>query len=244
MLGVYNKKMVKRKRTSSKKRSFKRRRTFRSRRSRGSISAKKAPMPNKYACKMRYCGEATINPGVAGIAGVHVINANGLWDPDTTGTGHQPRGFDQLMSMYDHYVVVGAKLKVTFCHDYGSSYNALCCGINLLDTNSVFQDRNDYLEGRHGVNTTFSAFQAGTGAGEAGMRRLSMKSSTKKFLGRSNVMSDPELKGGVTSNPTEGLFFHVWAAPFTGSGDEAALPIRWTIEYLCILIEPKQPGQS
>jgi len=193
---------------------------------------------------MRYCGEATINPGVAGIAGVHVINANGLWDPDTTGSGHQPRGFDQLMALYDHYVVVGAKLKVTFMYQYGLSYYNHEIGINLKDTNTVHQDKSDYLEGRNFVTSVMPAFTSGTAAGAAPMRTLSYKSSTKKFLGRSNVMSDPELKGGVTSNPTEGLFFHVWASPTNSSVDQEPLGIRWTIDYLCILIEPKQPGQS
>lgn len=201
-------------------------------------------MPNKFSCKFRYAGEATINPGVAGIAGVHVISANGIYDPDITATGHQPRGFDQLMTMYDHYVVVGAKIKVTFMYQYSLSYYNHEVGINLKDTNTVHSDKNDYLEGRNFTSSVMPAFTAGTAAGTAPMRTLSYKSSTKKFLGRSNVMSDPELKGGITSNPTEGLFFHVWAAPSNSSVDQEAIGIRYTIDYLVMLIEPKLPSQS
>ena len=35
-------------------------------------------------------------------------------DPNHTGVGHQPLYFDQLMTIYNHYIVIGAKITVKF----------------------------------------------------------------------------------------------------------------------------------
>lgn len=39
---------------------------------------------------------------------------NGLHDPDITGTGHQPRGWDQWKNFYGYYLVRGCKYDITF----------------------------------------------------------------------------------------------------------------------------------
>jgi hypothetical protein len=51
--------------------------------------------PDVVRTKMRYYDPAiTINPTVGNTA-VHVFRLNSLFDFDYTGTGHQPRGFNQ-----------------------------------------------------------------------------------------------------------------------------------------------------
>ena len=39
---------------------------------------------------------------------------NSLFDPDFTGTGHQPYYFDQFATIYQRYTVIGSKLTATF----------------------------------------------------------------------------------------------------------------------------------
>jgi len=41
-------------------------------------------------------------------------NLNSLFDPNRTGTGHQPLGFDQWATFYNRYVVTGVYFKVSF----------------------------------------------------------------------------------------------------------------------------------
>jgi len=36
-----------------------------------------------------------------------------MYDPDITGTGHQPAGFDQMMLSYEHYIVTRARIWAT-----------------------------------------------------------------------------------------------------------------------------------
>ena len=43
--------------------------------------------------------------------------ANGAFDPNLTGVGHQPRGFDQFMAGYETFTVTGSKISVNFVYD-------------------------------------------------------------------------------------------------------------------------------
>lgn len=235
------------KRKYGRRRSFKRSRktfqkkTFKRKYGRKSLSFRKAPMPNIMAVKLRYCDTVLIDPATPGIAGVHVFRANSLYDPDYTGTGHQPRGFDQLMTMYDHFVVVGARIHVTFDHQYNTSYNPQIVGIALKDSPSAYANVNDYQEGRNVVTVMMPASPL---ADSGHSRTLTKTFSTRKFLGRSKPLSDPELKGSTSADPTEQAFFHLFTAVPGSLGDEGPINCTVRIEYLAILIEPKNPTQS
>lgn len=204
------------------------------------LSFNKAPVPNRFATKLRYVDYAEINPDVAGVAGVHVVCANGLYDPNITGVGHQPRGFDQIMPLYDHYIVIGAKITVQFMTKLATNQEAMMIGVALKDTSTVYADPNSYLEGR---NIRSSVLRSTTSTGEGQMSVITKTFSCKKFLGRSHPLSDPELKGGVAGNPNEKAFFHIFAAPFSSS-DVNPLKIQYRVEYLAVFVEPKQPSQS
>lgn len=205
-------------------------------RKRNMLSFQKAPMPNKFAAKLRYQETVSVNPGAAGTAGVQVFSANGIYDTNITGTGHQPRGFDQFMTMYDHYTVIGAKITATFVE--GASYDNHVW-IALKDSSTTYSDPNDYLEGRNVISRVLPH----SGTGQSGIRTLVKTCSTGKFLGRSKVMSDSELKGNSSGNPNEQAFFHVGVAPLT-SADESSQNITVRIDFLVIFTEPKQPSQS
>lgn len=220
-----------------------RRYSRRSHRKRNVLSFSKAPIPNKFATKLRYVeSQREIGTGAGGIAGVHMFTCNGLYDPDITGTGHQPRGFDQFMSMYDHYTVIGAKIVVDYCQKpTHTNAGNFILGIACKDSPTPHTDPNDYYEARN-VVTKYMPGQGSTTTPAVPLR-LSKTCSIKKFLGRSKVLADPELKGNSASNPTEQAYFHI----FIGSGDnadETNISINVRIEYLVVFTEPKQPTQS
>lgn len=43
-----------------------------------------------------------------------LFRCNGMYDPNETGSGHQPRFFDEMSSFYDRYRVIGSKISVKF----------------------------------------------------------------------------------------------------------------------------------
>ncbi len=58
--------------------------------------------------------------GTAGVLARYVFSANGAYDPNITGTGHQMMGFDQMMLFYEQAVVVRSKIQVTFSSAFAS----------------------------------------------------------------------------------------------------------------------------
>lgn len=75
------------------------------------------PFPASMKCKLTYTHTSGLSSGTVGVIGTEqVFRLNSLYDPDFTGSGHQPYGFDQVSSLYKHYQVYGVKVSVT-CTD-------------------------------------------------------------------------------------------------------------------------------
>jgi len=89
-----------------------------SRRRRGSrrsrVVSRAGPFPGSYLTKLRYSEGAALSfPGTS--VPVHYrFHINSIFDPNLTGTGHQPLGHDQFSSLYNKYRVYGMKYRITF----------------------------------------------------------------------------------------------------------------------------------
>lgn len=55
-----------------------------------------------------------------------VYRGNSMFDPDLSGTGLQPVGFDENMALYENYRVHGSKIKVTLINDTDSGVSSNC----------------------------------------------------------------------------------------------------------------------
>lgn len=73
-------------------------------------------MPRKIGAILVYNERVTFD-NTGGSNGQYQFSANGLYDPNITGTGHQPLYFDQFMAIYDHYTVLGSKCTATLIPD-------------------------------------------------------------------------------------------------------------------------------
>lgn len=83
-------------------------------------------LPNQYHCTLKYCSSKTYTSGVSGIVGTtNTFQLAGLFDPDTTGVGHQPYGFDQIAAFYKIYTVRKAWVNIVVtASDDASNYLA------------------------------------------------------------------------------------------------------------------------
>lgn len=67
--------------------------------------------PDKMTVSLPYIINGRVNPGI--VAGNdQVIRLNGAWDPDFSGVGHQPRGWDQWAAIYGKYRVSRVDLNI------------------------------------------------------------------------------------------------------------------------------------
>lgn len=190
------------------------------------------PLPTKLKATLRFVDYPTLNIGAAGTPATHVYRASGLYDPDVTGVGAQPRGFDQLMTLYDHFVVIGSKITVKM-----SPYIAtkpVYFAINLKDSGTT--DANI-------ITTTESSFTSWNLVSPSGDTCTLVQTYSPRFLGRSNPLSDPDLKGSDSASPVENAFYHVVIASPAGTDESAIVPFV-CIEYTAVFIEPKRPPAS
>lgn len=67
--------------------------------------------PDKIWTDLAYNTQGRTNPGVVAYAD-NVFDLNNLFDPERTGTGHQPREFDSFAALYLHYRVFEADIEV------------------------------------------------------------------------------------------------------------------------------------
>ncbi len=197
-------------------------------------SIQRFPLGGSKKVSFRYCSDPfVLNPGVGGTAATHIFSCNGLFDPDITGVGHQPSGFDELMTMFDHYTVIGAKARLTFRSI--DSGNAQFVGVRMSGDVTLQGDHRVILENGQ---TKYRLIAKATDSGSATIADISMSVNVGKYLRRSKIMSDPDMKGSVAANPAEQCYFHAWCAPQEAL-DSSGVRCTAVIDYVAILHEPK-----
>lgn len=191
-----------------------------------------SPLGRKFKATLPYSEyNISINPSVGGLADTYIFSANNLYDPNYTGTGHQPLGFDQIMLMYDHYTVIGSKITVTFVNN-DSTYNQFA-GVRLVDNVTPNTDPNDLIENGAGKYVLL-----GLSDKESNTATISHTCAVSKFLGRPHILSVDSLRGTSSSGPTEQAYYHIWGAPNTTS-DSSTISLNVKIDYIAVFTEPK-----
>lgn len=93
------------------------------------------PFASEFVCKFRYAELVTLaTTSSVNTASTYSYRLNSLYDPNYTGTGHQPYQFDQLTPIYNNYIVYRTGFKVTFRADFTT--NGVFAGASVFaDTN-------------------------------------------------------------------------------------------------------------
>lgn len=159
----------------------------------------------------------------------YVLSANGLYDPDITGIGHQPMGFDQMMLSYNHYCVLGSSIDVCFRN---GSTSTPSIAIRVAPDVTVASVIDSVLE--YGlINTDTLDYKGVYGS----VKRLRESVSIKKIQGVDNVLDVEVLSGTAAANPVEQTYYHllVWDT----LGITSAVTFDCIIEFTVTFTEPR-----
>jgi len=183
-----------------------------------------------FETELCYADYFTIDPGI-GSAGSYIFSCNGLYDPNITGTGHQPHGFDQMMVNYNNYIVTSSAIEVV-CYPLaniaGTSTQNMTTG-NGTQTNPQImgsflsvgvRDKLTSLTGA--LTSTYTILE------RPGMKTKFINSNTNptkvfhtwsvaQFYGKARDSKEAELSGTVTNNPDEQNFYHILFGPPDGA---------------------------
>lgn len=188
--------------------------------------------PNSIITKLRYCTFGTLAM-TSGARGYNVFSANSLYDPDTTGVGHQPMWFDTYAAIYDQYAVLGSKITVQFI-PVSSSVSTIV-GILGDDDSTVGTDAEVYMESNNGIHSCI---------GTIGSQPITLTNtfSPLEHFGV-DVKDDGASATSVASNPTEGWNYLVWCIPSDASST-ITINYKVEIEYTAKFAELKTPTKS
>lgn len=226
--------------TNKSRKSFGRRRSYRKRSSIPSLrSTTSGGFPKQKIVKLRYNETIQLNAPLAGV-GAYVVSANSLYDPNTTGVGHQPMGYDLWATVYNHYTVIGSRIRATFALS-GATSASLALGVCLDDDGGISGMNPSKLIERGDstyriVNDSYS---------QSRPMNITKGFSAKKWFGISNIKDNMTRVGAnFGTSPSDSAHFVMWLASTTGGDDPAVCTITYTVEYLAFLSEPRDMDQS
>lgn len=158
----------------------------------------KTPLPMSLSNTVKYVEPIDITLSGSG-AGTYVFSCNGLYDPNITGTGHQPLYFDQYMALYRHYTVMKSNIKVT---PYGNDEAAPGTSAILtvfIDDDATLPSTTAQREQISATNKVYNVFD------DVGMSITKYWNGKRTYGG--NLIDNRELSGNSGANPSEQSYF-------------------------------------
>jgi hypothetical protein len=184
---------------------------------------------------LRYMSDQiSLNPGVAGVTASHVFTGNGIYDPDITGTGHQPLGFDQWIGFYNHFTVTGFTMKVYFSNN--SNNVPVFGGIKVSADGGSITNGQASIEQGNCKWTVMPPNDSGV------VKTVTITQDNSKYFGK-DVLKDRDFMGSSVGNPLEQLYPTIFAFP-NSTTDVASVVAHVIIDYRVQFSEPKLVTQS
>jgi len=180
--------------------------------------------------RVPYFETVTMTGSISAVA-AYLFSTNGCFDPNVTGTGHQPNGFDEVMKFYNHYTVLTSRVRVMFTN---RGANACHVGLSVSGSTSVSTDYTVNIE-----NGQLVFAQMNPVGIDGSMCTLKTSCNSGAFQGLQNTMDDPDMRGDTASNPAEQQYYvlTVWDAA-TAVAPSVLADVF--IEYDVVFHEPKK----
>lgn len=219
------------KRKTAKKRPYRKKRYGRRRAPRTVVQRGLGPIAPRQIVRLKY-SENISRTLTSTITSDYVYNMNSIFDPNLSGTGHQPLGRDQWGQFYRNYRVFGFSYNISIAPS-----SDICRYTIVPNRNSgAFIIHDEAAEQPRGM-TKYVGFQGGTATNIRGHYSLPQIAG----VSTSQYKADQNYQASMGSNPVEELCLHiVTTAPAT------SLTTRFSINLIfhCELIEPVDLTQS
>lgn len=184
--------------------------------------------PKKITVTHTYHEQVNLTTGVSGSTAANLFSCNSLFDPNTSGVGHQPLYFDQMSALYNHYTVIGAKIVVR-CNKTTTDVIPTTVGIKINDDTSTTTNINTLCEQsltKHRVVSSGNPVVV-----------LTNKWSAKKMFGGS-ILGNDQLQGSAGASPAEQSYFEIFANS-EASATQTNVMCDVTITYIAVWDELK-----
>lgn len=189
--------------------------------------------PKTRTVSLRYCELGSIT-STLGILEGYPFRANSIFDPRANTGGHQPMGYDTWASLYNHYVVLGAKITVLVGAANGAD-NGQFTIYTSDDLVIPYTDSTGFIEAKRGSTKMITNAR--------NQVKLTSTFSAKKFFNITDVKDNFDRVGStVGDNPPEQSYFNLIYQDLTGS--TTTVQFTAIIDYIVAFSEPKDHVQS
>lgn len=200
----------------------------------GLVPGKVYGFPNSIITTMRYSGTFNLT-STAGSLSTNVFAANGIFDPDITGGGHQPLYRDQYTVLYDQYVVLGAKITLHACNT--TSVSGVILGLTGDDDSTLSSNSDTRREQNNSISTLLGP---ATGGHSTAVLTQTFEPLTDFGV---DAKDDGSSATNVGSNPSELWCWGAWATSVDGASTNV-VNCMVMIEYTVKFSELTTPTQS
>jgi len=193
------------------------------------------PLRNKQKCTLVYTD--TFSLDASGTPSSRIYAMNGLFKPNVGPNAHQPRGFDEMMDLYQSAIVIGARATVTYANTSTAAAQNLT--LSIRDTETAFTNREDIMEYRYIKHAVLGVRDTGSSTGS-----LDISVNPNKFLGIPSPLSSALVKNTISTQCSNTVCLHINGNAQNSGTDPGPVDCVIRIEYDVILLEPKQPAAS
>ncbi len=168
----------------------------------------------------------------------HKFKLNSIFDPDDTGAGHQPYGFDTVSSIYSKYTVI----KVRYEIEFGPTSNRLMVGIltSSQSPTSVTTAATYTLAAESPFSKSkVLAFSGGIPATFKG----SVTMNELMGLTPQQLISDDQYSASVTSDPSQLVYLMIFSYNPT-STNPVVTDVNVTLWMESVMFDPFLQNQS
>jgi len=198
------------------------------------LSAPGTPFPTRCKAQLRYTSYANLNP-VIGSVNLQYVRCNGIYDPDASGVGGQPRGFDQYAQLYDQYTVNNARLKIWVASSNSATYGTdkVLAGISIVDGVTTTPAIDNCADRPY---TTFKLINSTAAASDQMI--TSNWNRAKRFPKDQTYQS---LSAQIAANPAEEEFFQIWLySAYFPLASSCSVTVQYEVVYDVEFYELKQ----
>jgi len=199
------------------------------------------PFPASTDLKFTYYDQVGLD-ATSGTPAHYLFSANGMFDPDITGTGHQPLGFDQWLGLfYNAFCVYKSEIKVTFMSQNAAGSGQAVCLVGLIADSSVTAAVTTIRE-----QPTYVAKQLGSIGSGKDTITITKKCDVAQFfgLGRKELYADSTHRGTSSANPADTVLYDIVVSANNASVNPDNVVVLVEVIFWAHLTERRQLAAS
>ena len=176
-----------------------------------------------------YSTRVALNSGTLGAAANYVFDLSSIYDPDTTGVGHQPLGHDQIALFFERYQVVSVDYQFVFFNR--STSNPARIGIRASDSSATDTDPDVLIENGNSQWTLLSLASGGQA-----VHTYSGRIDVHEVHGitKSQYLANDDYGADFGSNPIDRAYVHVFTDGLGNDTDPVDVAVKLVYHTRCM----------